>query len=89
MTLAASIFTSVARGTSISDRNEPVDASAPSHIATLFVAFAETDPSPVESSAGKEMKLPPPAAALIAPATNAASAMKINCCGVSFRLRPA
>jgi hypothetical protein len=68
---------------SISDRNEPADANEPSHIATLFVAFAETDGTPVESNAGKEMKLPPPAPALIALATNAASPTKRRCWSVS------
>ena len=33
----------------------------------MFVAFAETGGTPVNSSAGKAMKLPPPATALIAP----------------------
>jgi hypothetical protein len=41
----------------------------------LFVAFADTDGTPVASNAGNEMKLPPPAPALIAPATNAAAAI--------------
>jgi hypothetical protein len=74
-TLAAIIFSNVARGTSISERNEPVDASDPSHIATLFVALAETDGKPTARSVGNEMKLPPPAAALIALATNPANAI--------------
>jgi len=68
---------------SISERNEPADANDPSHIATLFVALAETEGTPVESSAGKEIKLPPPAPALIALATKAASPTKMRCWKVS------
>jgi hypothetical protein len=64
---------------SICERNGPIDASAPSDIATLFVALADTDGTPVASNAGNEMKLPPPAPALIAPARNAAAAISRRC----------
>jgi hypothetical protein len=60
-----SIRASVALGTSISERNEPAEANEPSHIATLFVALAETGAMPIARAAGNEMKLPPPAPALI------------------------
>jgi len=84
-TLAAIIFTSVGRGTSICERNDPADANDPSHIATLFVAFAATDGTPVESNAGKEMKLPPPAPALRPLAKNEAPAISRSCWGVRLR----
>jgi hypothetical protein len=74
--LVASTRTSVGRGTSISERNEPVDENEPSHIATLFVAFAATGGTPVARIAGNEMKLPPPAPALMPLATKAAAVMK-------------
>jgi hypothetical protein len=45
--------------------------------------LAETEGTPVESSAGNEIKLPPPAPALIALATNAAIATKMRCWRVS------
>jgi hypothetical protein len=75
-TLAIIIFVSAGRGISISLRNEPVDAKPPSHIATLFVAFAEIGATPVASTAGNEMKLPPPAAELMALARKAAPPRK-------------
>jgi hypothetical protein len=55
----------------------------------LFVALAETDGNPMASAAGNEMKLPPPAAALIALATNAATPTKTRCETVRGRRRPA
>ena len=88
-TLVATILRSIGRGTSISERNDPADANEPSHIATLFVALADTDGSPVERSAGNEMKLPPPAPALIALATNDATAINASCWNVSVPARPA
>jgi hypothetical protein len=83
MELVTIMRTRIRRGMSISERNEPADANEPSHIATLFVALADTEGTPVERSAGNEMKLPPPAPALIALATNAASATKSRCWSVS------
>jgi hypothetical protein len=80
--LTAIIFSSVRRGTSSSERNEPADANEPSHIATLFVAFAETEGTPIERRTGNEMKLPPPAPALIALATKAAIATSARCWSV-------
>ena len=77
--LVTSIFTSTGRSMSSSLRNDPADVSAPSHIATLFVAFAETGGMPAASAAGNEIKLPPPAPALIALATNAAAKSKTSC----------
>jgi hypothetical protein len=40
-------------------------------MATVLVAFAVTPLSPSQISVGKEMRVPPPATELIAPATNA------------------
>lgn len=51
-------------------------AMVPGHIAAVLVAFAEIGAIRVKSSAGKEMKLPPPATELIVPATNAAEKRK-------------
>jgi len=75
-TLAIIIFVSAGRGISISRRNDPVDDNPPSHIATLFVAFAEIGATPVASTAGNEMKLPAPAAELMALARKAAPPTK-------------
>lgn len=47
-------------------------AIVPGHMAAVFVAFAEIGGIRTKSSAGKEMKLPPPATELIIPATSAA-----------------
>src|SRR5687767_14915351 len=41
-------------------------------MATVLVAFANVDGSPTQMSAGKEMRVPPPATEFIAPATKAA-----------------
>jgi len=85
--LATNMRTSVPRGTSISERKEPVEASEPSHIATLLVAFAGIGATPDARIAGNEMKLPPPAPALIALATNAAPPMNRSLAKFSARAR--
>src|ERR1035441_9180471 len=46
--------------------------SVPGQIATVLVAFAVTELSPSQISAGKETSVPPPATELMAPAKNAA-----------------
>ena len=47
-------------------------AIVPGHIAAVLVAFAEMGAIRTNSSAGNEMKLPPPATEFSAPATKAA-----------------
>jgi len=55
----------------------------PTHSAKVFVAFAGTGGTPVNSSAGNATKLPPPATALIAPPTAPAKKRKITCSSVT------
>jgi hypothetical protein len=45
----------------------------------VFVAFADTGGTPVNSSAGNATKLPPPATALIAPPSAPAKNRKMAC----------
>jgi hypothetical protein len=52
-------------------------AIVPGHMAIVFVALAEMGAMRVKRSAGKEMKLPPPATEFRAPATRAALKRKI------------
>ena len=47
--------------------------SDPGQIATVLVAFAITDGSPIDTSAGNDRRVPPPATELMAPARNAAT----------------
>src|SRR5271166_714227 len=53
-------------------RYAPMLATCPGHSATVLVAFANFAGTPINISVGKLTKLPPPATALMAPATNAA-----------------
>ena len=46
--------------------------TVPGQIATVLVAFAVTEFSPSQMRVGNEMRVPPPATELIAPAANAA-----------------
>jgi hypothetical protein len=67
-------------------------AAKPGHSATVFVALASTAGTPVNKSAGKEMKLPPPARAFRVPAIPAAKNRKrarLKCKSMSFRIREA
>ena len=48
-------------------RYAPELAVTPTHSATVFVAFAEIGATPLNSSAGNAIKLPPPATAFSAP----------------------
>ena len=50
----------------------------PGQTAAVLVAFALIGGMPLKSSAGKEIKLPPPATELIVPATMAAMKRKIE-----------
>lgn len=52
-------------------------------MATVLVAFATIDGKPSHIKVGKEIKVPPPATELIAPAINAAPAAVAICKGVS------
>src|SRR5260370_34232260 len=61
-------------------RYAPPLAVTPTHSANVFVAFAATGGTPVNSSAGNAMKLPPPATALSAP-PNAPAANRQMACG--------
>ena len=51
-------------------------ATVPGQTAAVFVAFAAMGTIPVKISAGKVMKLPPPATELMAPARTAAKKRK-------------
>ena len=53
-------------------RYAPMLATCPGHSATVLVAFALTGGMPMNSSVGNVTKLPPPATALMAPASSAA-----------------
>src|SRR2546430_4043391 len=57
-----------------SDRNPHMLPSEPGQIATVLVALAVIDGSPSQTSAGKEISVPPPATELIPPARKAAAA---------------
>src|ERR1041385_8494476 len=57
-----------------SDRNPQMLPSEPGQIATVLVALAVIDGNPSQTSAGKEISVPPPATELIPPARNAAVA---------------
>src|SRR5689334_2775019 len=57
-----------------SDRNPHMLPSEPGQIATVLVALAVIEGSPSQTSAGKEISVPPPATELIPPAKNAALA---------------
>ena len=57
-----------------SDRNPQMLPSEPGQIATVLVALAVIDGSPSQTSAGKEINVPPPATELIPPARKAAAA---------------
>ena len=53
----------------------PDAAQGTGQITTVLVALATTDGMPSQMSAGKEMRLPPPATVLMASATTAAAPM--------------
>ena len=53
--------------------------TVPGQIATVLVAFAVTEFSPSQISAGKETSVPPPATELMAPARNAAPKATAAC----------
>src|SRR5579859_1239763 len=65
--LAPSSGIMMRRGTSRRLRYAPPLAAAPVHKAIVFVAFAGMGGTPVNSSAGKAIKLPPPATEFKAP----------------------
>ena len=56
-------------------------ATDPGHSATVDVAFAGIGRTPVNISAGKDMKLPPPATEFSIPASVAAE-NNSNACGI-------
>src|ERR1700740_704004 len=60
-------------------RYAPPLAVTPIQSASVLVALAATGPTPVNSSAGKAMKLPPPATALSAPPKIPAANKKMAC----------
>src|SRR5258708_1351553 len=60
-------------------RYAPPLAVTPIQSASVLVALAATGPTPVNSSAGKAMKLPPPATALSAPPKTPAANRKMAC----------
>src|SRR6266852_6350656 len=60
-------------------RYAPPLAVTPNHSASVFVAFAATGATPVNSNTGNAMKLPPPATALSAPPKTPAANRKIAC----------
>src|SRR6266478_3300480 len=60
-------------------RYAPPLAVTPTHSASVLVALAATGPTPVNSSAGNAMKLPPPATALSAPPKTPAANRKMAC----------
>src|SRR6266404_6242944 len=60
-------------------RYAPPLAVTPTQSASVFVALAATGPTPVNSSAGKATKLPPPATALSAPPKTPAANRKMAC----------
>ena len=64
------------RGTSRRLRYAPPLAVAPLHNAIVFVAFAGIGGTPLNSSAGNAMKLPPPATEFSAPPSAAAKNRK-------------
>ena len=53
--------------------------TVPGQMATVLVAFAVTEFSPSQISAGKEIRVPPPATELMAPARNAAPKATAAC----------
>jgi hypothetical protein len=53
-------------------------AVVPGHKATVLVAFAGMGAMPVKSSAGNDMKLPPPATELMVPPRSAAKNKKMG-----------
>src|SRR5207244_4856933 len=62
----------------------PLLAVTPVQMASVLVAFAGIGGTPVKSSAGNEMKLPPPATALSAPPRMPAKNKKMAC----WRIKP-
>ncbi len=72
------------RGTSSRLRYAPPLAVTPVQRASVLVAFAGIGGTPVKSSAGNEMKLPPPATALSAPPKMPAKNKKMAC----WRIKP-
>src|SRR5216684_5535477 len=67
-------------------RYAPPLAVTPTHSASVLVALAATGPTPVNSSAGNAMKLPPPATALSAPPKTPAAKRKMPCARVKAAL---
>jgi hypothetical protein len=63
----------------------PPLAVVPTHKASVLVAFAGMGGTPVNRSAGKATKLPPPATALIAPPRAPAKNRKMALC--RFKLK--
>jgi hypothetical protein len=59
-------------------RYATVLATVPGHTAMVFVAFAGIAGMPVNSSAGNDTKLPPPATEFSSPATSAAQNKNIG-----------
>jgi hypothetical protein len=59
-------------------RNPITPANEPGQMATVFVALAMTAGRPIQTSAGNERSVPPPAMELMTPAKNAATAMMMT-----------
>src|SRR5438034_11671889 len=68
-------------GTSSCSRYAPPLATIPLHKASELVALAGMGGTPVNNSAGKATKLPPPATALIPPPRAPAKNRKMAVCG--------
>ena len=81
ITLATIMGSSTRRETLKRRRYAPPLAATPTHNANVLVAFAGTGGTPVNNKAGKLMKLPPPATALMAPAS-APAKKRSRACGM-------
>src|SRR5579883_2645426 len=63
-----------------SSRRKPqAPPTEPGQVATVLVALAITEGRPIQTSVGKEIRVPPPAMELIAPARKAATAAALAC----------